>query len=344
MLTLRKPYLVFLGDVQSAVEAKTAFGVVDWCADDVIGELRLPGCLVSTGKALMTIAQAASAGAGSLLIGVAPIGGRLPSAWLPVLREALRAGLDVVSGLHTPLTSFPELVEAAAAARVRLHDIRHGEWPRVTGTGRKRSGRRLLTVGTDCALGKKYTALALTRALQARGRPATFRATGQTGVMISGSGVAIDAVVADFIAGVAEQLSPDNSAEHWDLIEGQGSLFHPAYAGVSLGLLHGSQPDAFVLCHDPSRVHLHGFPAVPTPALGDAIQAYVQAGRVTHAGIRCVGISINSSSLDDAAWFDYRQRLQAELGLPVVDPMRGGVAALADALIKDFSTETPELT
>jgi len=339
MLVLRKPYLLFIGDVRSAVDAKTAFGLVDWCPDDVLGELAFPQAALSTGKPAMSVAEAAAAGAGSLLIGIAPAGGALPAHWLPSLLDAVRAGLDIVSGLHTRLTDIPELVDAAAAAGVRLQDVRHGAWPRVTGTGRKRSGRRVLTVGTDCALGKKYTALALTRALQARGVPATFRATGQTGVMISGSGVAIDAVVSDFIAGVAEQLSPDNADDHWDVIEGQGSLFHPAYAGVSLGLLHGSQPDALVMCHDAGRRHIASLPGFATPPLATAIEACLSAGRLTNPAVRCIGVSVNSSSLGEAAWRDYREQLQAELNLPVVDPMRGGVQALAQA-IHHYSKES----
>ncbi|MCH7342743.1 DUF1611 domain-containing protein [Pelomonas sp. CA6] len=332
MLVLRKPYLIFLGDAASVADAKTALGVADWCPDDVLGELAFPEAAVSTGKPAMDIAAAVAAGAGSLLIGIAPIGGRLPDHWLPTLMAAVRAGLDIVSGLHTRLADIPELAEAARAAGVQLHDVRHGHWPRVTGTGRKRRGQRVLTVGTDCALGKKYTALALTRALQARGVPASFRATGQTGIMIAGSGVAIDAVVSDFIAGVAEQLSPDNEAGHWDVIEGQGSLFHPAYAGVSLGLLHGSQPDALVLCHHAGRERLDGWPDFPTPSLAEAIDAYLRAGRLTNPAVRCVGISINSSTLDDAQWQAYRARVEAELGLPVVDPLRGGVDRLAEAI------------
>jgi uncharacterized NAD-dependent epimerase/dehydratase family protein len=332
MLVLRKPYLVFIGNAPSIVNAKTAFGVVDWCPDDVLGELAFPGTAVSTGKPALDIAAAAAAGARSLLIGIAPVGGKLPAEWLPSLLEAVHAGLDIVSGLHTRLADIPELVAAARSAGVALHDVRHGAWPRVVATGRKRSGRRVLTVGTDCALGKKYTALALTRELHARGVAASFRATGQTGVMIAGSGVAIDAVVSDFVAGVAEHLSPDNEPDHWDVIEGQGSLFHPAYAGVSLGLLHGSQPDALVLCHHAGRQHLDGFPAFPTPSLASAIAAYLQAARLTNASVRFVGISINSSSLGESAWQAYRERIEAELGLPVVDPLRGGAARLAAAL------------
>jgi len=198
--------------------------------------------------------------------------------------------------------------------------------------GPRRSGKRVLTVGTDCALGKKYTALALTRALQALGAPATFRATGQTGIMIAGSGVAVDAVIADFIAGAAEALSPDNAPEHWDVIEGQGALFHPAYAGVTLGLLHGSQPDALVLCHDPSRTTIEGYPDCPIPDLQHAIDRYLEAARLTNRAVRCVGVSINSSTLAEAQWQAYARDLSQRLGLPVVDPLRGGVAALAQAL------------
>lgn len=332
MLQLRKPYLLFLGDAQSEVHAKTALGVAQWCPRDVAGELRFDGAAVSTGRPAMSVAEAAAAGAGSLLIGIAPPGGALPDHWLPTLIEAARAGLDIISGLHVRLDSFPALVAAAAVSNVRLHDVRHGDWPRVTATGRKRTGRRLLTVGTDCALGKKYTALALARSLQARGVPATFRATGQTGIMIAGSGIAIDAVVADFIAGAAEHLSPDNARDHWDVIEGQGSLFHPAYAGVSLGLLHGSQPDALVLCHEPGRTHLDALPDFPTPQLAAAIQAYVQAARLTNPAARCIGVSVNSSALSDAKWRAYRDRVSAELGLPVADPLRGGVEELTALL------------
>jgi uncharacterized NAD-dependent epimerase/dehydratase family protein len=190
-----------------------------------------------------------------------------------------------------------------------------------------------LTVGTDCALGKKYTALAITRALTARGVKATFRATGQTGILIAGQGVAIDAVVSDFVAGVAETLSPANDVDHWDVVEGQGALFHPAYAGVTLGLLHGSQPDAIVLCHDPSRQTIEDHPHIPLPPLDEAIRRYLEAGRLTNPDIRCVGVTINSSTLSDDVWARYRDDLQATLQLPVCDPMRGGVEPIVQAMV-----------
>ncbi len=333
-IVLRKPYLLFLGDVQLPSDAKTAFGLRDWCGTDVRGQWSLPQAQVDLGLPRLTFAAAAARGCQSLVIGVAPTGGQLPEHWLNALEEALHAGLDLVSGLHTKLTALPRLVEAAQRSGRRLVDVRDPGTSQVVGTGRKRSGLRLLTVGTDCALGKKYTALALTEALRAARRAASFRATGQTGIMITGAGVPIDAVVCDFLAGAAEALTPDNAPEHWDVVEGQGSLFHPAYAAVTLGLLHGSQPDAIVLCHDPRRQTIEGYPDYPIPDLGDAINVYLQAGRLTNARIRCIGLSINSSGLSDVQWEQYRSETSQRLQLPVCDPMRGGVGLLVDRLLQ----------
>ncbi|MBV9696189.1 MAG: DUF1611 domain-containing protein [Gammaproteobacteria bacterium] len=332
MPTLRKPYLLYLGDARLKSDCKTAFGLRDWSRADVLGEWSHPDGRVTLGLPRLSPAQAAAQGAGSVVIGVAPTGGQLPAHWQDDLEGALAAGLDVVSGLHTRLRDLPRLRAAAEKAGVRLIDVRHPTQEFAVASGRKRSGRRVLTVGTDCALGKKYTALALTRALAAAGVPATFRATGQTGILIAGSGIAVDAVVADFIAGAAETLSPDASPEHWDVIEGQGSLYHPAYAAVTVGLLHGSQPDAIVLCHDPGRTHIEEYPDYPIPDLALVIDAYLRLGRLTNPAIRCVGLSINSSALTEPEWDAYRARLARELALPVCDPLRGGVAALVDAL------------
>lgn len=333
MLVLRKPYLLYLGDALLKSDCKTAFGLRDWCREDVLGEWSHPAATVTLDLPRLAPSSAAAKGAGSIIVGVAPTGGVLPEHWQDDLEAALDAGLDVVSGLHTRLTSFPRLTRAAERRGVRLVDVRHLNPSFPVASGRKRTGKRVLTVGTDCALGKKYTALALTRALTAKGVPATFRATGQTGIMIAGSGIAMDALVADFLAGAAEALSPDNAADHWDVIEGQGSIFHPAYAGVTVGLLHGSQPDAIVLCHDPERITIEEYPDYPIPPLRDAIDEYLRLGRLTNRAIRCVGLSINSSSLPDAAWAEYRSGLERELGLPVCDPMRTGVGPLADRLL-----------
>lgn len=333
MLKLRKPYLLYLGDATVKSDCKTAFGLRDWCRDEVLGEWSHPDGTVTLGLERLSPAAAARRGAGSLVIGVAPVGGTLAEHWIGDLEAALAAGLDVVSGMHTRLEAFPALVAAAARHDVRLVNVRHTGAQYPVASGRKRSGKRALTVGTDCALGKKYTALALARALNARGTPATFRATGQTGIMIAGAGIPMDAVVSDFLAGAAEQLSPDNAPDHWDVVEGQGSLLHPGYAAVTLGLLHGSQPDAIVLCHDPQRLTIEDCPEYPIPPLDEVIDLYLRSGRLTNRSIRCVGISINSSSLSDEAWRAYRTQLERELALPVCDPLRTGVEPLAEALL-----------
>jgi uncharacterized NAD-dependent epimerase/dehydratase family protein len=334
MRVLRKPYLLYLGDAIHKSDCKTAFGLRDWCRSDVLAEWSHANGRVTLGLPRLSPPEAAARGAGSIVIGVAPTGGRLPEHWQDDLEAALSAGLDAVSGLHTRLASFPRLRNAAERAGVALIDVRHPTHEIPVATGRKRRGKRLLTVGTDCALGKKYTALALTRALQSQGVSATFRATGQTGILIAGTGIAMDAVVADFVSGAAELLSPDNDPEHWDVIEGQGSLYHPAYAAVTLGLLHGSQPDAFVLCHEPTRSHIEEYPDYPIPPLAQVIDTYLRAGRLTNGAIRCTGLSINSSELSEADWLAYRARLERELSLPVCDPLRGGVAPLAAAVLQ----------
>lgn len=271
-------------------------------------------------------------GAKTLVIGIAPPGGQLPASWHPVLIEALEAGMDVASGLHQRLNNIPEIASCAARLGRRLHDIRHCDLNFPVGTGLPRAGRRLLTVGTDCVVGKKYTALAIAKAMTARGHRVDFRATGQTGILISGRGVAVDAVVSDFLSGAVEALSPANTSDHWDIIEGQGSLFHPAYAAVTLGLLHGSQPDVLVLCHDLARRRLASFPHVPVVSLEEAIPKYLSAGQLTNPNVRFVGIALNTSSLAPLEATEVLTRTASELSMPCIDPIRTGVAPIVDAL------------
>jgi uncharacterized NAD-dependent epimerase/dehydratase family protein len=318
--------LLFLGDITEPGFAKTAFGLRDWAGERCVGELRLPGATVSAGLPSLSPAQAAAQGARELVIGVAAPGGGIPPAWVPALVEALEAGLDIVSGMHVRLASLLQLRDAAERHGRRLVDVRSPPPSIPIANGLPRSGQRLLTVGTDCALGKKYTALALSRGLRARGKDAEFRATGQTGIMIAGSGMPIDAVVSDFVAGAAEVLSPAAAPGHIDVIEGQGSLFHPAFAGVSLGLLHGSQPDMFVVCHDPTRSHLLGYPHVPLPSIREVVAQTIALGRVTNPAIRCVGVALNTGSLDEHAAAAEIAALAERLPYPVADPMRGGPA------------------
>lgn len=323
---LPQPYLLFLGAATERGFAKTALGLRDWAPDKCVGEFALDGATVTTGLESMTPAQAAGRGARSLVIGVANSGGVIPSHWLPALLAALDAGLDIVAGMHSRLNAIPELAQAAERLGRRLIDVRVPPAGIPVGTGRKRSGNRLLTVGTDCALGKKYTALALARAFTARGIAADFRATGQTGIMIAGSGLPMDAIVADFEAGAAEVLSPDAAADHWDVIEGQGSLFHPAYAGVSLGLLHGSQPDVIVVCHEPGREAVLGTPGFALPSVEEAIDLNLLLGRRTNPAIRCGGVSYNTSALSEAEALRIMFADAERFGVPVADPLRSGAA------------------
>jgi uncharacterized NAD-dependent epimerase/dehydratase family protein len=281
----------------------------------------------------MTVEQAAEAGARAVVIGIAPDGGALQESWTATLAAAAAAGLDLVSGLHTRLEAYPNIAAAAGAAGTRLINVRHPGLSFPVGTGRKRSGKRVLTVGTDCALGKKYTALSIAAELRARGVRATFRATGQTGIIIAGAGIPMDAMVADFIAGAAEALSPDAPADHWDVIEGQGSLFHPSYAAVTLGLIHGSQSDALVLCHDPRRRTIDGLPDFPLPSLAVAIRRYEEAAQLTNPAARVVALSLNTGGMAGDEARSAVETAARKSGLPVADPISGGAAVLADALL-----------
>lgn len=325
-IELPHPYLLFLGDTREPGYAKTAFGLRDWAPEKCVGEFACAEATVTTGLPRLSPAEAHARGARSCVIGVANSGGIIPPGWHAALLEALEAGLDLVSGMHEPLAGVPSLAAAARRLGRRLIDVRRPPPGIPIGTGRKRSGRRLLTVGTDCALGKKYTALVLAREFRQRGLAATFRATGQTGIMIAGHGLPMDAIVADFEAGAAELLSPDADPEHWDVIEGQGSLWHPAYAGVALGLLHGSQPDVVVLCHQPGRKHLLGLPDFPLPALQEAIELNLRLGSRTNPSIRCGGIALNTAGMDEAEAAGLIDTCRNDLGLPVADPLRGGAA------------------
>ena len=331
-MRLQPPYLVFLGDAISELDAKTGHGVAHWRPEDCLGQLRFANCKADTGLPDMDIRQAVGAGAQSLLIGVAPTGGRIKPDWISTLADALESGLDVVSGMHTRLDSVPRLVNAASRSGRRLVDIRVPPGNIPVASGRPRAGNRLLTVGTDCAVGKKYTALSLHRSMLAAGFHATFRATGQTGIMIAGSGIPMDAVVADFISGAAEMLSPESTPGHWDVIEGQGSLFHPGYAAVTLGLLHGSQPDALVLCHQAGREHIDEYAGYPIPSLAECMERYLREARMTNPGAHFVGISINTRDMGEPQRQDYLGELARMTGLPCVDPLENGVEALLAGL------------
>lgn len=331
-MSLKTPYVLFLGDAPDFLSIKTAIGVAKWRPDWCIGQIRLPGCQADAGLTDMTVAEARAAGAQTLVIGVANRGGIIPDTWLESLQEAIAHGFDIASGLHKRLIDIDALSDAAQAQGVRLIDVRYPQEPLPVATGEKRSGKRLLTVGTDCAVGKMFTALAIEREMKSRGLNADFRATGQTGIFIAGDGVPVDAVKADFISGSVELLTPPNDADHWDVIEGQGSLFHASFAGVSLGLLHGAQADALVMCHVPNRPHVRGLPSYVLPSLPECIYLNEQMGRLTNPNCRVIGVSINTSQFDEEEAKTYLEATEAEVGLPTVDAYRLGAGRLVDAL------------
>ncbi len=334
-MDIAKPYLLFLGDVQDQLAAKTAMGVVDWRPEWCVGQMRLAGCKADTGLPDLSASEAVAKGARTMVVGVANAGGVLPDHWVKEIVIALEAGLDVATGLHKRLSSIPAIAQAAAKHGRKLHDVRFSDISFTTGKGSKRQGMRLLTMGTDCSVGKKYTALAIDREMHRRGLSSDFRATGQTGVLISGRGVALDAVVADFISGAAEWISPENAPDHWDIVEGQGSLFHPSFAGVTLGLLHGAQPDCFVVCHEPTRATMRGVKH-PLPSIQQVIDRTILEGALTNPKIACIGIAINTEHLPEDVALSYLKESGEAHGLPCADPIRTGAGPIVDELIKRY--------
>lgn len=330
---IETPYLLFLGDAPDPLAAKVAQGIKDWRPEYAIGQLRLPGCNADMGLPDLTLAEARAKGVKTLVIGVANRGGIISQTWKKVLVQALEDGFDLASGLHNLLRDEPDLAAVAAACGRTLHDVRVPSVDYPIANGVKRRGKRMLAVGTDCSIGKMYTALCMEREMRARGLNATFRATGQTGILITGGGVPLDAVVADFMAGSIEYLTPDNDPKHWDLIEGQGSLFHVSYSGVTLALIHGGQPDALVLCHEPTRTHMRGLPGYALPGLADLRDMALTLARVANPACVVTGISVNTQHMPDADARAYLAALEAEFGLPATDPFRFGAQKLVDALI-----------
>ncbi len=332
-MSIPAPYLLYLGHTSDPVGIKTSRGLAEFRRADCVGEFRHDDCPLTLGLPRMSMAEGAAAGARTLVLGIANAGGVMDAALVADAAAALGAGMNVASGLHQRLGGVPELVALATANRLTLFDVRDPPANLPVGTGRPRSGRRVLTVGTDCSVGKMYASLALVEELNAQGQKADFRATGQTGILISGGGVPLDAVVADFISGAIEQLAPARDDSGWDVIEGQGSLFHPSFAGVSTGLLHGAQAEALVLCHDPSRAAMRGIPERRLPGLAECLAANLQVARLTSPAVRAAGVCLNTSRFTD----DEAVRLCHEagnlLGLPCTDPYRFGVEAIVENLL-----------
>ncbi len=327
-MAIEHPYLMFLGDAPDQLAAKVAAGVAHWRPDWCKGQFRLEGCKADLKLPDMTIEEAAEAGIKTVVVGVANRGGVIGKAWVEQLVKALDLGMDVAAGLHNKVADVPEIAEAAKRNGRKLFDVRHPTRGFDVAAGSKRPGKRLLAVGTDCSVGKMYTALAMEKEMKAQGMKASFRATGQTGIFIAGDGVSVDAVVADFISGCVEWLCPANDEDHWDVVEGQGSLFHASFAGVSLGLLHGSQPDALILCHEPTRAHMRGLPDFKLPDLADCMEVNLKMARIVNPEARFVGICVNTSGLGAEEAKSYLAEVEQRFSLPAVDPVRDGVARI----------------
>lgn len=329
---IETPYLLFLGDAPDGLAAKVAQGIKDWRPEFALAQFRMDGCKADMGLPDMGLAEAKAAGCKTLVIGVANRGGIISPSWKKVLVAALEEGFDIASGLHNLLRDEPELVAVAKACGRELHDVRVPSVEYPIANGVKRTGKRMLAVGTDCSVGKMYTALCMEREMRERGMAASFRATGQTGILITGDGVPLDAVIADFMAGAVEYLTPDNEADHWDLIEGQGSLFHVSYSGVTMALIHGGQPDALILCHEPSRKHMRGLPGYSLPSLQAVRDLALTVAKVANPACVVVGVSINTQAMAEDEALAYLAKVEAELGLPATDPFRFGAGKLVDAL------------
>ena len=327
------PFLLYLGHSSDVLGIKTSRGLAAFRRDDCIGEFRHEDCPLTLDLPRMGMREAAAAGARTLILGIARPGGRMGSDLVDDAAAALEAGLNVASGLHERLREHPRLVALAAERGLKLFDVRDPPANLSVGTGYRRAGHRLLTVGTDCSVGKMYATIALARGLRERGIAADFRATGQTGILIAGEGVPVDAVVADFISGAIEQLAPARHDSGWDVIEGQGSLSHPSFAGVSTGLLHGAQPEAIVVCHEPGRAHMRGLPGWPVAELSDCIEMNLRVARLTSPDVRAVGVCLNTSGLDRQAALRLCAQTANLLGLPCTDPIAFGVGPIIDELL-----------
>ena len=326
------PYLLFLGDAPDMLAAKVAIGIRDWRPENAVGQISLPGCGADLGLTEMTLAEAKQAGAKTVVIGVANRGGMISQSWKDLLVQALEMGFDIASGLHSLLRDENDLVAAAQTHGCRLHDVRIPTVAYPIATGKPRTGKRCLAVGTDCSVGKMYTAMAMDAEMQKRGMKSTFRATGQTGILITGGGVPLDAVIADFMAGSIEYLTPDNDEDHWDLIEGQGSLFHVSYSGVTMALVHGGAPDALILCHEPTRTHMRGLPDYSVPTLQELADTALPLALRANPNCIIVGISVNTQHLGEEEAVAYLAKVEEDMRLPAVDPYRHSAARLVDAL------------
>jgi uncharacterized NAD-dependent epimerase/dehydratase family protein len=335
-------YLILAEGCLGIFSAKTAVGLVRYRPESVVAVLdssqagRNTRDLLDTEAAVPVVATLEAGiarGANTLLIGIAPQGGALPEEWRSLLRRALERRLSVTSGLHTFLADDPELSAAARQSGARIVDLRRPPeaQPIASLRARRTRARRILTVGTDCNVGKMVAALEIARSAAAHGLDARFLATGQTGILVAGEGIPLDRIPGDFMAGSVEDLVLRHAEADLVVVEGQGCLLHPAYAGVTLALLHGSLPDAMVLVHHAGRERLR-YQEVDMPPLSEWVRRYEDALAPLHSG-RVTGIAINPYGLAREQAAEAVTRAEVETGLPAVDVLRQGADRLLEGVV-----------
>lgn len=337
------------------IAGKTASCLLRYRGDQVVALLdstqrgRTAGELLGVGGETPVIARLDEAPqANELVIGIAPPGGRAPQAWRPILLEAIERGMRITSGLHDFLGDDPEIAAAATKRGVTVFDVRkNNERDVASRQGIRPDCLRLLTIGQDCSVGKMVAALELALGLKRRGVSAKFVATGQTGIMIEGDGCPIDRVISDFVNGAVEKLVLNNQHHDIVVVEGQATITHPRYSGVSAGLLHGAMPHGMILCYEVGRTHYSGMPHMPLPPLRRVVEAYEQLAEFGQPGGRVIGVALNSRRVSDSEAESERRRVSDELGLPAADPIRHGSDVLLDAIVKLqgelLSTATPQV-
>jgi uncharacterized NAD-dependent epimerase/dehydratase family protein len=335
-----KRYLVLAeGKSGDAHYGKTMRGLVHYGPHPVVAILdsTRAGEAYAEIPIVATVAEALSFEPTTAAVGVATQGGRFPPEWRELLKESIRAGLDLESGLHEFITEDPELAALADEHRVELRDLRKppADLSVPTGENLQVPATIVLTVGSDCAIGKKTVAVELDRAAKRRGIASEFVPTGQTGIWIAGWGIAIDAVVSDFLAGAAERLVVEGATRGGELlwVEGQGSLVHPAYSGVTMGLMHGAAPHAYVLVHKARATHTEGYPDHPIPPLTELIDLHERASLPLRPA-KVVAIALHTGGLEDDEARAEIVRVGGETGLPVDDPVRFGADTLLDAVVE----------
>jgi uncharacterized NAD-dependent epimerase/dehydratase family protein len=322
------------------ITAKTASSVLRYRPAEVVALLdstlagKTTQQVLGVGNGTKFIASLAEApNANTLMLGIAPPGGRIPEAWKKTILQAIERGMDVVSGLHDFLGNYPEFTQAAAKRGVRLVDVRkNNEHDVANRVGINNECLRIHTVGQDCSLGKMLVSLELAQAMQRQGEQAKFIATGQTGIMIEGDGCPIDCVVSDFISGAVEKLILANQDDYDVLfIEGQGSLAHPRYSAVTLGLLHGCMPHGMIMCYEVGRKAVHGMEPIPLQPLAKLVEVYETMANLMGPS-QVIGVAMNSCNVTEAEAEIERERMRSELGLPVCDVIRHGPEELLQAV------------